>query len=128
MDYAHIRLLHISCAVVSVSLFVLRGGLQMGGVNWRRWQLLRVAPHVNDTLLLGAAVTLAWRSGQYPLAQAWLSAKLLALLAYIFIGRVALSASTPRASQGRAFLAALACVGYILLVARTRSALPGWLP
>ncbi len=125
MEYAHIRLLHITCAVTSVSLFMARGLLQLRGVQWRRWTWLRIAPHLNDTVLLAAAVALAWRSAQYPLAQPWLTAKVLALLAYVFLGRIALLPRTPPARRRAAFVLALICVGYILVVARTRALLPG---
>lgn len=33
MNYATIRLVHISCAVLGVSLFVLRGLSQQSGIN-----------------------------------------------------------------------------------------------
>ena len=128
MDYPSLRLIHITCAVVSVGLFTLRGVWQWRGVDWRRWRWLRLAPHVNDTVLLSAAVALALMSHQYPLAQPWLTAKVLALLAYIGVGGVALSPRVSRSTRRLAFVLALACVSYILLVARTRSALLGLLP
>ena len=127
MDYATVRLIHIATACLSVSLFALRGGLQLCDANWRRWRWLRVAPHVNDTVLLSAAVTLALMSAQYPLAQPWLSAKVLALLIYIGVGGVALSPRFGRSVNRIAFVLALACVSYILLVARSRSPLAGLL-
>lgn len=125
MDYGTVRLIHIICAAISVSLFAVRGALQLGAGNWRRWRWLRIAPHVNDTILLTAAAVLALRSGQYPLAQPWLTAKVVALLLYIAVGRVALKPYLPRSTRLVAFATALACVSYILLVARTRSPLLG---
>lgn len=126
MDYAHIRALHIACASLSITLFVLRGALQLTGRNWRRWRWLRIAPHVNDTVLLSAAVALALTSHQYPVAQPWLTAKVLALLVYIGIGGVALGADTPARLRVLAFVASLATVAYIVVVALTRSATWGW--
>lgn len=121
MDYAWVRLLHIVCASISITLFVLRGALQLSGVDWRRWRWLRVAPHVNDTVLLGAAVTLSVMSRQYPIAQHWLSAKVIALLVYIVIGHMAFRAGAPRTQQALGFAAALATVAYIVAVAISRS-------
>ena len=115
----------MACAGISITLFVARGGMQLAGLNWRRWRWLRIAPHLNDTLLLGAAVALALASHQYPMAQAWLTAKVLALLAYIGLGRLALQPSASVARQRAAFAAALATVGYIVGVALTRSATLG---
>jgi len=125
MDYADIRLLHITCASISITLFVLRGALQFTGVPWRRWRALRIAPHVNDTVLLAAAIALSWISHQAPLQQDWLSAKVVALLLYIVLGHMAFRANAPRARQALAFVAALATVGYIVTVAITRSATMG---
>lgn len=121
MDYSTIRALHIACAAVSIGLFFARGALQLAGSDWRRWRWLRVAPHLNDTLLLAAAVTLAVKSGQYPFAQGWLTAKVLALLLYIVLGSVALRRDASARVRGPAFVAALASVAYIVGVALTRS-------
>ncbi len=121
MNYTTIRLIHISCAVLSVSLFVLRGLMQQRGIDWRRWQVLRIAPHINDTVLLTAAITLAVMSSQMPWESSWLGAKVIALLFYIGIGRIALSRTASQSTRWWAFGGATACVGYIVLVAVTRS-------
>ncbi len=122
ISYADIRLVHITSVSLSISLFLLRGALQFSGVNWRRWRLLRVMPHINDTVLLTAAIALSLYSHQYPLAQAWLTAKVLALLLYIGLGSMAFKAGRPRAQQAVAFGAALLTVLYIVAVAINRSA------
>lgn len=121
MDYASVRLLHIFCAMLSITLFGARALLQWQGVEWRRWRAWRVLPHVNDTVLLAAAAVLAWRSHQYPLQQAWLSAKVLGLLAYIVLGRMALQSQNSPQVRTRSLVVALMCVGYIVAVAHTRS-------
>ena len=59
MDYASVRTLHITCAGLSIALFSARGLMQIRGIDWRRWRWLCIAPHLNDTVLLGAAVALA---------------------------------------------------------------------
>lgn len=121
MDYAAIRHLHIACAGISVSLFAARGAMQLGGIDWRRWRWLRIVPHVNDTLLLTAAVALAVISAQYPLAQPWLTAKVLGLCAYIALGSLALRRSVPVKVRRNAFVGALLAAAYIVGVALTRS-------
>jgi uncharacterized membrane protein SirB2 len=125
VEYATVRTIHMACAGISISLFVARGCMQLAGIDWRRWRWLRIAPHLNDTLLLGAAVALTLASHQYPIAQAWLSAKVLALLAYIGLGRLALRQGASPARQRIAFAAALATVAYIVGVALTRSSTLG---
>jgi uncharacterized membrane protein SirB2 len=88
-------------------------------------RLARVAPHVIDSLLLGSAITLAVLSGQYPFVQTWLTAKFLALLAYILLGMMALKRGRTKAIRGRFFILALLSYVYIVSVALTRSPLPG---
>ena len=124
MDYLSIKFLHVSCVVLSLSLFMLRGGLQLQGQRWRQWRLLRWAPHGVDTVLLSSAIWLAWRVGQAPWADAWLAAKVLGLLVYIALGKQALSVKTPAARRPVYFVAALLSVTYIVGVALTRS--PHW--
>jgi uncharacterized membrane protein SirB2 len=127
MNYLAVKHLHMSCVLLSISLFAVRGTLQLQAKPWQHWRLLRLAPHIVDTVLLSSALWLAWRSGQYPVAHDWLSAKVLALLAYILLGRQALGRHTPTAQRPLYFAAALLSVGYIVGVALTRSPSWGWL-
>lgn len=124
LDYLFIKTLHVTCVVLSISLFVLRGSLQLLSRPWRQWRLLRLAPHLVDTVLLGSALWLAWRSAQYPFEQSWLTAKVLALLLYIVLGHYALGKNTADAQRPLFFVAALLSVAYIVGVALTRS--PTW--
>lgn len=124
MDYLWVKYLHVSSVVISISLFVLCGSLQLQFKPWRQWWLLRVAPHIIDSVLLGSALWLAWRSAQYPFVEGWLTAKVLALLLYIGLGMRALGRNTPQAQRLPFFAAALLSVTYILGVALTRS--PNW--
>lgn len=122
MDYYTVRTLHITCVVISITLFVLRGSLALSGYPWRRWRVLRWAPHTVDTVLLSSALWLAWQLGQYPFVDAWLTAKVLALLAYIGLGSYALSLKTPARRRPLFFAAAVLSVSYIVGVALTHSA------
>jgi uncharacterized membrane protein SirB2 len=85
---------------------------------------VRIAPHLVDTLLLASAVTLAVWSGQYPFAQNWLSAKLIALVGYIVLGAIALKRGRTRTVRTCAFIGALALFGYIVAVAVTKQPMP----
>ena len=124
MNYEAVKSLHVGCVALSISLFTLRAALQWQNVAWRRWRVLRIAPHVVDTVLLGSALWLCWMIGQYPFVQGWLTAKVLALVAYILLGRMALGRTTAKGQRLVAFVAALCCVGYIVGVALTHS--PTW--
>jgi uncharacterized membrane protein SirB2 len=81
---------------------------------------MRVLPHINDTVLLTAALWLVLMSGQYPFVDNWLTAKVLGLTAYIILGSLALRAGSTPGVRLLAWLAALAVFGWILSVALTR--------
>ena len=119
--YLAIKYLHVTCVVISITGFFLRGWLTFAGspVMNRRW--LKWAPHLNDTILLAAAIGLATMSGQYPFVAPWLTAKIVGLLAYILLGVVALRPGRPRGVRIAAWLAALAVFGYVVSVAVTRN-------
>jgi len=111
--------------MLSIALFVVRGAMQWARPGWRPPRWLRILPHANDTLLLCAAITLAVLSSQYPLQQPWLTAKVLALLAYIGLGRVALRPKGGQLRRKLAFVADLLTVTYIVGVAISKSAVWG---
>ncbi len=124
MTYLLVKHLHITCAVLSGSFFLLRGVWMLleSDALQRRW--VKVVPHVVDTVLLTSALTMVFWSAQYPLVQPWLTAKVLALLAYIVLGTIALKRGQTKATRTAALVAALAVFAYIVLVALSRQVLP----
>lgn len=122
MDYLVLRQVHVALAVASLLMFSGRGVLLLCRRPVPR--VLRWLPHLNDTLLLAAAITLAVWSGQYPLQQGWLTAKVCALIAYILLGKQALRSGISHRQRLSWFVAALAAIGYIFAVALTRSPWP----
>src|SRR5262245_14124647 len=83
-------------------------------------RFVRVAPHVVDTVLLLSAIWLAWMLGQVPFVHGWITAKVIALIAYILLGVVALRRGRTKAVRATAFIAALMTAAYIVSVALTR--------
>ena len=122
--YATVKALHVGCVIVTFALFFLRGIWMMTGSPQlqRRW--VRIVPHVNDTVLLAAAITLAVMLGQYPLTDAWLTAKVGGLIAYIVLGTLAMKPQRPRRLRILCWFAAQGVFFYIVSVALTHSALP----
>jgi uncharacterized membrane protein SirB2 len=122
VNYLALKHLHITFAALSGSFFLLRGLWMLldSPMLQRRW--VRVVPHVVDTLLLASALALVFWSGQYPFVQNWLTAKVLALLAYIVLGTIALKRGRTKGVRTFALLAALATFAYIVAVALTRQA------
>ena len=120
MSDASLRLLHIACALLSGAGFLGRGLLMWRASPLLQARWVRTLPHVNDTVLLGAAVALAWQSGQTPWTHAWLGAKIIGLLAYIGLGMLALRRAKSRNGRLMAFVGALAVFAWMLSVARLR--------
>ena len=115
---------HVTLVAVSAILFAGRGVAQMMGINWRRARALKIAPHVIDTLLLVTAVALCFVIAQAPIAQSWLTAKVVGLVAYIGLGMAALRPTATKTRQAVFFVLALACLGYIVAVAFAKSPWP----
>ena len=122
MIYLAVKHLHITFAAVSGSFFLLRGMWMLLDSPMLQQRWVRVVPHVVDTLLLTSALVLVFWSAQYPFVQTWLTAKVLALVAYIVLGTIALKRGKSKGVRSFALLAALATFAYIVAVAQTRQA------
>jgi uncharacterized membrane protein SirB2 len=121
MTYATLKAIHVACVVASGAGFLLRGVLMLAGSPLLATRVARVAPHVIDTVLLVAGVTMAAIGHISPFAHPWLAAKIGALVVYIVLGSIALKRGRTRAIRAAAFAAALGTYGYIVGVALTRS-------
>ncbi|MEK6750606.1 MAG: SirB2 family protein [Pseudomonadota bacterium] len=119
-----LKFVHVFTVIVSGVLFMLRGWWQWRSSpqGLRRW--VRIVPHANDTVLLASALLLAWRMRQYPFVNAWLTAKVVALLCYIGLGMVAMRYGRTRAQRVLAWCAAMTVYVYIVGVAFSKS--PTW--
>lgn len=122
MDYLTLKHFHMAFAMFSGTFFLVRGTWSLLGSDMlsRRW--VRTLPHLVDSLLLASAIGLAVWSAQYPIERPWLTAKVVALVAYILLGTLALKGRT-RTQRAAGFAGALATFGYILAVAVTRDPL-----
>ena len=125
MDYSSLRLVHIATVLLSLALFLLRGFWMWHQSPRLQAQWVRIAPHLNDTLLLGAALAMLAVAQLNPLDQPWLLAKILGLLAYIVVGSIALKRGRSAATRRTAFLTALTLYAYIAAVAVTKHPIPG---
>lgn len=117
-----LKLVHIFCALLSISGFALRGWWMLSGNALLQTRLARVLPHLVDTLLLGSAIWMVvlWQVNPFQLD--WLSAKIIALLVYIGLGMVALRFGKTRHMRIGAYALALATAAYIVSVAYSKSA------
>lgn len=121
--YLAVKYVHVISVVLSLTGFFLRGILMLrdSPLLGARW--VRVVPHINDTVLLAAALSLAAMSGQYPFVVDWVTAKVLGVIAYIILGALALRDAATRWMRIICWLASLAVFGWIMSVALTRQPL-----
>jgi uncharacterized membrane protein SirB2 len=116
--YLPLRHTHIACAILTVTLFVLRGGLMIADSPWQRNVVLRYLPHAVDTALMLTTVI-----RQFPFSTGWLTMKVLLLVVYIVLGSIALKRGRTRRIRIAAFVAALLTVAFLLTVARAHDPL-----
>ena len=113
--------IHIFSALISFTLFFIRGLWVMRGSAMMHQKWVKIVPHINDTILLGTAIALTISIGQYPFVDGWLTAKLLALVAYICLGIEALRLAKTDMGRAAAWLAALVVFLFIVSVAMTKA-------
>jgi len=118
-----IKWLHVVCALLSGGGFFIRGILMIRESAWLQMRMVRIAPHVVDTLLLLSAIALASQWGWAALQLPWLLAKIVALLVYIGLGVMALRAGLSKRVRVWAWLAALLVFAYIITVAVSKTPL-----
>lgn len=121
--YLPLRHAHITCAFLSIALFALRGGLMVAESPLLGGRVLRILPHVVDTVLLATALVLTTIVHQYPFVNGWLTMKVLLLVAYVVLGSVALRRGRTKRGRIVAFVAALATVAFLVTVARAHDPL-----
>ncbi|WP_057832004.1 SirB2 family protein [Colwellia sp. TT2012] len=114
--------LHIALAVLSVSLFTYRFILTLMASKKLDSKWLKISPHVIDTFLLIAGITLAVKLHFNPMEQLWLAEKILALFAYIFTGYYTLKIARNKPMQILGYLGAIGWVMLIVRLAMTREA------
>jgi uncharacterized membrane protein SirB2 len=118
--YAAVKQLHVAAVALSGALFFLRGVWMIADSPRLKARWVRVAPHVNDTVLLVAGVYLAAVMGLQP----WIVAKLVALVVYILVGMVAITRGPTKQIRVVAWVAAMGVFLYIVAVAVRKSPLP----
>ena len=84
--------IHIAAVCLSGSFFLVRGIWMIQENTLLEKKIVRIAPHIIDTVLLTAGVMLSVLVQQYPGIDSWLTVKILALIAYIVFGVFALLA------------------------------------
>ena len=120
-----VKTVHVTFVVLSFAGFFIRGIWMLKDSPLLQQKWVRISPQVVDTVLLVSAIILAVQLRMSPMAQPWLMAKIVALLAYIAVGLVALRLGRSRRIRLVAWLLGLVIFLYIVSVALSKSVL-GW--
>lgn len=121
MDYLTVKSAHSGMAYLSGLLFFLRFWLFYFYPKYKNNKVLKILPHIIDTLLLSFAIWLLVILSLSPVDHLWVMAKILALIVYIGLGVVAI-----KKQKTWAFFSALAVYIYIVGVAHQHHALSWW--
>lgn len=128
MLYYWVKQVHFYSVLLSFSLFLVRGAWVLAGRELPRHLLARALPHTVDTVLLTSALWLTTIIQQYPFQDAWLTAKVLLLVAYIVLGSLALRRARTRRWRAVAFVGAVVTFLFLFSVARYHHPLGALLP
>ncbi|MCK5477355.1 MAG: SirB2 family protein [Methylococcales bacterium] len=114
-----IKLIHIIFIFSSFASFTSRFALSIFKPAILQKKIVKIAPHIIDTLLLISGATLVfqgnWLEGEF----GWILSKFILLLAYIVFGVMAMRCKGPK--RWLAFVGAIACFIYIFIIAITKN-------
>ena len=116
--YPQIKQFHIFLALLSGSLFALRGAFVLGGAHWPNALAVKWLSYAVDTALLTAAMMLLTILPGAMFANGWLWAKIGLLVAYVVLGVFALRRAKTSRGRWLAYLAALAAFLAVYSIAR----------
>ncbi|MGR5154671.1 SirB2 family protein [Photobacterium swingsii] len=125
--YAAAKHIHMLAIVLSVLLFTIRYCLMMANSTLNEKKLLKIAPHVVDTILLLSGVALIFITGFMPFTEAgsWLTQKLSCVLAYIALGFFTLKYGKNKVFKTFAYFGALGWVVAAANIAMTKTSFLG---
>ncbi|MDC0598811.1 SirB2 family protein [Gammaproteobacteria bacterium] len=119
--YILLKSIHMGCALLSVTSFIVRGVWMFTGSALLTKKIVKVAPHLIDTIFLLSGLSLVFLIDSGLLGQAWLLTKILLLVVYIALGIVALKPSVNSKIKIAAFVSALLVFIYIVGVAVSKN-------
>ena len=121
LTYLLIKSLHMITAIATISGFVLRGYWMMTESEKLQLKVVRIAPHIIDTIFLLSGIALVSILSLNALSSPWLLAKFAGLIAYILLGVIAIKRGPTLQIRIIAFVAAIAVFAYIIGVAVSKS-------
>jgi len=116
--YPQIKHAHIGFALLSGSLFALRGALLLSGMRWPNAAPVRYLSYTIDTALLTAAMMLLTILPGALYANGWLAVKIALLVVYVVLGVFALRRGRTTRTRATCYVAALLVFAQMYFIAR----------
>ena len=116
--YPQIKQFHIFVALLSGSIFALRGAFALAGANWPQTLPVKWLSYTVDTALLTAALMLLTILPWAMFANGWLLAKLTLIVVYVALGVFAMRRGRSRRTRALCYGLALLTFGAIYSIAR----------
>lgn len=111
----------MAAATLTICGFILRGFWMLSDSPNLQHPLVRILPHVVDTVFLLAGIGLIVTLHLPVLLPGWLQIKIVALLVYIVLGTIALKRGKTKRIRLTAFVLALLTFAYVVGVALNKS-------
>lgn len=124
--YPQIKQAHVLLALLSGTLFALRGLASLLQAGWPQWLPVRMLSYAIDAALMTAALMLLAILPWSMFGNGWLAVKLLLLVVYIILGSLALRRGRSRRTRAICFTLAVIVFLWMLTIARAHHPL-GWL-
>jgi len=112
--------LHLTFVALAFLIFLGRGILLFMNSTLLDKKLLKIAPHIINTIMLISGIVLAVHLGISPGEHSWLMAKIIGLIVYIGLGVAAFKVPNPLARK-ILWIDAIIVFAYIVSVAITKS-------
>ncbi len=106
--YTILKHLHLTTIALSVLFLILQVVSHLFDHKMKDAKWLKVLPHIIHTVLLVSAVGLCIQLAQYPFVDAWVTSKLLGLVAYVILGVLAIKWARTNAMRVFALVGAIA--------------------
>ena len=117
--YPQIKQYHIFIAMLSGTLFAVRGAFALAGARWPQALPVKWLSYAVDTSLLTAALMLLTILPWAMFANGWLLVKIVLIVVYVVLGVFALRRGRTRRARALCYVAALLVFAQMYFIART---------
>lgn len=124
MSHIIIKHIHVTFVILTFISFSMRVYWMIAGSGLLHNKVVKIVPHIIDTLLLLSGLTMAIMYYGAFYQQQWLMFKLLGVVIYIILGSIALKLGKTKPIRVVAVFAAWAVFFYIIIIVRNHNVFP----